>query len=188
MLLKGVTRWWRSFLSALDRKLDDRASSSSICEDSTPLQSHARLAMWPSENKDANFALCVTTDALANVRVCRGKTVMLDCGIHPGLTGMNSLPFLDEINLQEVDAMLVTHFHLDHCAAVPYVVGHTDFQASFPGPDHSPQPWPDLWYFCTLAYSTIEETCVWRRRVLLLPCSSAAADQACIAYCPPIHP
>lgn len=24
--------------------------------------------------------------------------------------------------------MLVTHFHLDHCAAVPYVTGHTPFR------------------------------------------------------------
>lgn len=28
--------------------------------------------------------------------------------------------------------MLITHFHLDHCAAVPYVTGHTNFKASFP--------------------------------------------------------
>ena len=27
----------------------------------------------------------------------RGKTVMLDCGIHPGFTGLASLPFLDEV-------------------------------------------------------------------------------------------
>ena len=60
----------------------------------------------------------------------RGKTVMLDCGIHPGFSGMNALPFFDEIDLDTVDAMLVTHFHLDHCAAVPYVVGKTNFKAA----------------------------------------------------------
>lgn len=57
-----------------------------------------------------------------------GKTIMLDCGIHPGYAGLASLPFLDEIDLSEVDVMLVTHFHLDHCAAVPYVVGRTNFR------------------------------------------------------------
>lgn len=57
-----------------------------------------------------------------------GKTVMLDCGVHPGFYGLASLPFFDEIDLAEVDAMLVTHFHLDHCAAVPYVTGHTNFK------------------------------------------------------------
>lgn len=54
---------------------------------------------------------------------------MLDCGIHPGFSGINSLPFFDEIDLDTVDAMLITHFHLDHCAAVPYVVGKTNFKA-----------------------------------------------------------
>jgi len=57
-----------------------------------------------------------------------GKTIMLDCGIHPGFAGHASLPFLDEVDLSEVDVLLVTHFHLDHCAAVPYVVGHTNFR------------------------------------------------------------
>lgn len=58
----------------------------------------------------------------------QGKTIMLDCGIHPGYAGLASLPFLDEIDLSAVDVMLVTHFHLDHCAAVPYVVGRTNFR------------------------------------------------------------
>ena len=53
---------------------------------------------------------------------------MFDCGIHPGLSGMASLPFFDEVDLETVDAILVTHFHLDHCAALPYVVGHTRFR------------------------------------------------------------
>ena len=56
------------------------------------------------------------------------KTIMMDCGIHPGFSGHASLPFLDEVNLAEVDLMLITHFHLDHCAAVPFVVGHTNFK------------------------------------------------------------
>jgi len=53
---------------------------------------------------------------------------MLDCGIHPGHQGLASLPFLDEVDLASVDACLVTHFHLDHCAAVPYLVGRTPFR------------------------------------------------------------
>ena len=59
---------------------------------------------------------------------CRGKTVMLDCGIHPGFSGMASLPYFDQVALEEVDAMLVTHFHLDHCAAVPFVSAKTPFR------------------------------------------------------------
>ena len=57
----------------------------------------------------------------------KGKTLMFDCGIHPGYAGIASLPYFDEVDLSEVDALLVTHFHLDHCAAVPFLVGRTDF-------------------------------------------------------------
>ena len=41
---------------------------------------------------------------------------------------MASLPFFDVVDLDTVDVMLVTHFHLDHCAAVPYVCAHTSFK------------------------------------------------------------
>lgn len=57
-----------------------------------------------------------------------GKTIMMDCGIHPSYHGHASLPFLDHVDLSEVDVMLVTHFHMDHVAAVPFVVGHTNFK------------------------------------------------------------
>lgn len=53
---------------------------------------------------------------------------MLDCGIHPGFSGMASLPYLDQVALEEVDVMLVTHFHLDHCAAMPFVTAKTAFR------------------------------------------------------------
>ena len=53
---------------------------------------------------------------------------MLDCGIHPGYSGESCLPFFDNTEMDEIDVMLVTHFHLDHCAAVPYVTGKTPFK------------------------------------------------------------
>ena len=58
----------------------------------------------------------------------KNKTVMFDCGVHPGYAGIASLPYFDEVDLSTVDAMLITHFHLDHCAAVPFVVGRTNFK------------------------------------------------------------
>ena len=58
----------------------------------------------------------------------KGKSVMFDCGVHPGYAGIASLPYFDEVDLSTVDALLVTHFHLDHCAAVPFLVGHTTFK------------------------------------------------------------
>jgi len=32
----------------------------------------------------------------------KDKTVMLDCGIHPGLSGLASLPYLDDADLASV--------------------------------------------------------------------------------------
>ena len=53
---------------------------------------------------------------------------MFDCGIHPGFSGLSSLPYFDEIDLSAIDVLLVTHFHLDHCAAVPFLVNRTNFR------------------------------------------------------------
>ncbi|OMH78941.1 Cleavage and polyadenylation specificity factor subunit 3 [Zancudomyces culisetae] len=52
---------------------------------------------------------------------------MLDCGLHPGFDGVASLPFLDEIDVSKIDLVLVTHFHVDHAAAVPYLLEKTTF-------------------------------------------------------------
>ncbi|OUM68433.1 hypothetical protein PIROE2DRAFT_3885 [Piromyces sp. E2] len=38
----------------------------------------------------------------------KGKTIMLDCGIHPAYTGLSSLPFFDEIDPSEIDIVLIT--------------------------------------------------------------------------------
>ncbi len=54
--------------------------------------------------------------------------MMLDCGVHPGYKGPASLPFFDAVDLDQVDMMLITHFHLDHVAAAPYVATKTDFK------------------------------------------------------------
>jgi cleavage and polyadenylation specificity factor subunit 3 len=55
---------------------------------------------------------------------------MFDCGIHPGLSGAMALPYLDSglVDLKTVDVALITHFHLDHCAAVPYLANKTPFK------------------------------------------------------------
>lgn len=56
-----------------------------------------------------------------------GKTVMLDAGVHPAYDGLASLPFYDEYDLSKVDILLISHFHLDHAASLPYVMQHTSF-------------------------------------------------------------
>ncbi|CAE6485867.1 unnamed protein product [Rhizoctonia solani] len=58
----------------------------------------------------------------------RGKTVVCDAGVHPAHSGLASLPFVDELDWSTVDAILVTHFHLDHAASLTYVMEKTNFK------------------------------------------------------------
>ncbi|CAB9529774.1 Endoribonuclease YSH1 [Seminavis robusta] len=58
----------------------------------------------------------------------RGMTLLLDCGIHPGYDGMNGLPFLDRVEPEQIDVCLITHFHLDHAASLPYLTERTPFR------------------------------------------------------------
>ncbi|KAI2509751.1 Pre-mRNA 3'-end-processing endonuclease polyadenylation factor C-term [Fragilaria crotonensis] len=58
----------------------------------------------------------------------RDMNIMLDCGIHPGYEGMNGLPFLDRIEPERIDILLITHFHLDHAASLPYFTERTGFK------------------------------------------------------------
>ncbi|KAG6865517.1 endoribonuclease ysh1 [Blastosporella zonata] len=58
----------------------------------------------------------------------RGRTIVCDAGVHPAYSGMASLPFIDELDWSTVDAILVTHFHLDHAAALTYITEKTNFR------------------------------------------------------------
>ncbi len=58
----------------------------------------------------------------------RDMTIMLDIGIHPGYDGINGLPFLDQVEPDQIDVLLVTHFHLDHAASLPYLTERTSFK------------------------------------------------------------
>nr|CAD7194532.1 unnamed protein product [Timema douglasi] len=58
----------------------------------------------------------------------KGKKIMLDCGIHPGLSGMDALPFVDMVEADEIDLLLISHFHLDHCGALPWFLQKTSFK------------------------------------------------------------
>ncbi|MGQ9759219.1 MAG: MBL fold metallo-hydrolase [Candidatus Methanomethylicaceae archaeon] len=46
----------------------------------------------------------------------------LDCGISPSLRGRSALPFLPNASVQHLDAVFVSHAHLDHSGAIPTLV------------------------------------------------------------------
>eukprot|EP00501_MAST-03F_sp_TOSAG23-6_P000501 GSMAST32.ASY1.ANO1.515.1 assembled CDS len=48
----------------------------------------------------------------------KGKQILFDC----------ALPFFDEIDPASVDVLLLTHFHVDHAASLPYFTEKTTFK------------------------------------------------------------
>ncbi|ANQ09947.1 Cleavage and polyadenylation specifity protein [Plasmodium coatneyi] len=56
------------------------------------------------------------------------RSIMLDCGIHPAFMGIGCLPIYDAYDISKVDLCLITHFHMDHSGALPYLVNRTRFK------------------------------------------------------------
>lgn len=56
-----------------------------------------------------------------------GKNIMLDCGVHPAYSGIASLPYFDEVEPEDIDLVLITHYHLDHAAGLPFLMERTNF-------------------------------------------------------------
>uniref|UniRef100_A0AAX7TAR4 Cleavage and polyadenylation specific factor 3 n=1 Tax=Astatotilapia calliptera TaxID=8154 RepID=A0AAX7TAR4_ASTCA len=42
--------------------------------------------------------------------------------------GMDALPYIDLIDPAEIDLLLISHFHLDHCGALPWFLQKTSFK------------------------------------------------------------
>lgn len=62
-----------------------------------------------------------------------GKNIMLDCGMHMGYNDERRFPDFSYIVPEgpitsHIDCVIISHFHLDHCGALPYMsemVGYT---------------------------------------------------------------
>ncbi|MEK6872342.1 MAG: beta-CASP ribonuclease aCPSF1 [Nanoarchaeota archaeon] len=67
--------------------------------------------------------------------------VLLDCGIDVGGRGKDKFPYLDapEFKLNELDAIILSHAHLDHCGLIPYL-----FKMGYRGPIYMTAPTRDL--------------------------------------------
>lgn len=75
--------------------------------------------------------------------------ILIDCGEKPGATN-GATPFLGVPEIQplaNLDAVVLTHAHLDHCALIPFL-----FRYGFSGPVYSTPPTRDLSSMLQLDY------------------------------------
>ena len=55
-------------------------------------------------------------------RVRASQRVVLDCGMHPKEEGEAALPLLGTLGGKPVDALLLSHAHLDHIGSLPVLM------------------------------------------------------------------
>lgn len=67
--------------------------------------------------------------------------VLLDCGVDVSVNDENAYPFLDapEFKIAELDAVILSHAHLDHCGLIPYL-----YKMGYRGPLYCTAPTRDV--------------------------------------------
>jgi KH/beta-lactamase-domain protein len=80
----------------------------------------------------------------------RESSVLLDCGINPGSSRpFEAFPRLDspEFELDSLDAVIISHAHLDHCGLVPFL-----YKYGYDGPVYCSAPTSNLMTLLQLDY------------------------------------
>lgn len=80
----------------------------------------------------------------------RESKVLLDCGINPGAVNpIDMFPRLDvpEFDIESLDAVIISHSHLDHCGLVPYL-----YKYGYDGPVYCSAPTSNLMTLLQLDY------------------------------------
>ena len=75
--------------------------------------------------------------------------ILLDCGVNVAAEGQNAFPHLDapEFKLEELDAVILSHAHLDHSGLVPWL-----FKMGYRGPVYCTAPTRDVSALLALDY------------------------------------
>jgi len=78
--------------------------------------------------------------------------ILIDCGIDPA-NNDNPYPYLEapEFKIEEIDAVIVSHAHLDHCGMIPYL-----FKFGYKGPVYCTPPTRDMMCLLQLDFIKIQ--------------------------------
>ncbi len=71
----------------------------------------------------------------------KNSKILLDCGIDVASSGTDKFPYFDvpEFNINEIDAIILSHAHLDHSGLVPYL-----YKMGYKGPIYMTAPTRDI--------------------------------------------
>jgi len=80
--------------------------------------------------------------------------VLLDCGINVAAQGKYQFPYLNapEFHIEELDAVIISHAHLDHSGFLPYL-----FKMGYRGPVYCTEPTRDVMALLMLDYIEVSQ-------------------------------
>ncbi|MBU1988317.1 MAG: beta-CASP ribonuclease aCPSF1, partial [Nanoarchaeota archaeon] len=124
-VLYANNNYRRKFLNDIGKKIYKEWTSDKI-------EGWVRLSFLGSGRQVGRSCLLLQTSA---------SRVLLDCGIDVASQGHDRFPYLDvpEFDLAQIDAIVISHAHLDHVGLLPYL-----YKMGYKGPVYMTAPTRDI--------------------------------------------
>ncbi|MBT3416676.1 beta-CASP ribonuclease aCPSF1 [Candidatus Woesearchaeota archaeon] len=93
---------------------------------------YARVTFLGASRQVGRSAFLLQTDE---------SKILLDCGVNVAAKGQDQYPYMDvsELKIEELDAVVLSHAHLDHCGLIPLL-----FKYGYRGPVYCTAPTRDV--------------------------------------------